>query len=70
MANKYDSLKRSNLAHVKLKNKFSKSTSDYDNYVKTNYHSICADTQSKLGRILTRHEKERIYRNTEFYFFN
>lgn len=67
---KPSSLQRSISRHIALSNKFKQSNNDYDRFVKGNYHSQCADKQIRFGRKLSRHEKENLYKTTEFYFFN
>ena len=61
---------RSQNAHKRLVSKFRKSNSDYDSFVKTNYHSLVAQKQRQSNRILSFVEKRAIYRGVEHDFYN
>lgn len=68
-------LVRSNKAHLRLKNKHkcssnkSKGAKRDEHFVKEAYHSNVVHRQNKLGRVLTRPEREKVYHAVIFDFF-
>lgn len=68
-------LVRSNKAHLRLMNKHKRSASKakgakYDeHFVKKAYHSNVVHRQNKLGRVLTRPEREKVYHAVIFDFY-
>lgn len=63
-------LRLSQLAHKRLA-KFHKAKSNGDNvhFVKMNYHSSVEHRQEKLGRKLSRSEKEKVYNDVILTFY-
>ena len=68
-------LRRSNRAHDRLCKKYDKirlSSKGRDRdvaFVKMNYHSRVAYTQSKIGRVLTKEERKKAYNTVISEFF-
>ena len=58
--------------HKRLMNKhIAKYRSGDDfSWVKGNYHSAVLEKQKKIGRILTKEEKQQEYNSTLFYYYN
>lgn len=66
--------KASQRAHMRLAKKHEKkSRSDPKNYDKhfigSSYHSYCVTLQDKLGRVLSKSEKEKAYNNVISTFY-
>ncbi len=71
---KKKSLKRSIRAHERLAEKhrqsYENSNDDARSWICAGYHSKCAKQQKELKRLLTVNEKEKIYKNTSWYYYN
>ena len=62
------SLRASNAAHTRLQNRAEKERTDWGEQRKI-YHSGCRCRQEKLGRVLTRTEREAVMRDVISTFF-
>ena len=66
-------LERSQKAHRRLADKHSKEytkTKKGDNYIKVGYHNLVHDKQEKEQRKLTTEEKQKIFKRSEYYYYN
>lgn len=64
------SLKQSNRAHLSLVNKHKKkSNGQNESFVKMSYHSLVFHRQNRLGRVLSKSEKQGCYKEVISDFF-
>ena len=58
---KMTKLQRSNNAHLRLNRKYHSRDNTAKNRAFGNYHAYCVDEQRKLGRVLTKVERKKLF---------
>ena len=66
---KFDRFRSSQRQHERLSKKYSGREDDHGWHLHS-YHRCVQDKQDNLKRILSREEKEAIYKTTRFYAYN